>query len=238
MKNKIAIIGGGNLVDLDILKEAKIKIIPTPYGKIEFFLIGDFILILRHGPQFNVPPHKINHKANLFAIKKLGKKFIFSFNSVGSLKRKIKPGEFLVPTDYINFRPQTFFDQKRRHITPEISQKLREILIKILKKLNFKFHKQGIYFQTRGPRLETKAEINLIKNFADVVGMTMATEATLAKELDLEYASLCLIDNHAHGISKKSLTEKEIVTNQKKSKEKIKRIIKEILSLKLNEHFN
>lgn len=232
-ENKIAIIGGGNLADLDILKEAKIKIMPTPYGKIEFYLIENFILINRHGLQLSIPPHRINHKANLFALKELGRKFIFSFNSVGSLKKEIKPGEILIPSDYINFRPQTFFDKKRKHITPEISQRLRKILIKILKKLNFKFHQKGVYFQTKGPRLETKAEINLIRNFADVVGMTMATEATLAKELDLEYASLCSIDNYAQGISKIPLVEEEIVANQRKSKEKIKKIIKEILSLKL-----
>ena len=86
----------------------------------------------------------------------------------------------MVPSDYIDFNPLTFFENEAKFITPRLSEKIRKIFIKILKKLKTKFHKKGIYFQTKGPRFETRAEINLIKKFADVVGMTMAKEATLA----------------------------------------------------------
>lgn len=232
-KNKIGIIGGGSLLGIGILKKTKIRKILTPYGRISFWQIDDIPLICRHGPKMNIPPHKVNHRANIFSLKKLGVKYVFSFNSVGSLKKEIKPGTFLIPDDFIGFETITFFDRKIKFITPCLSQKLRKILIQILKRLKFPFKERGIYFETRGPRLETKAEINLIKRFADVVGMTMAKEATLAKELDLEYASLCSIDNYAHGIIKKPLTEKEIKGNQKKSRKKIERIIKEIIKLKL-----
>jgi len=230
LKSKIAIIGGGNFNYLNILKGARLKSISTPYGKVFYYLIGNFSLILRHGLKQNIPPHKINYKANISALKKLGVKFIFSFNSVGSLKKELKPGMFLIPSDYIGLTDSiTFYNKVSRFITPEISLKLRKILIKILKRLKLPFYKKGIYFETRGPRLETKAEIRMIKNFADVVGMTMAKEATLAKELDIEYASLCSIDNFAHGLVVKPLTQEEIEENQKRATKIIEKIIKEIL---------
>jgi len=229
---KIGIIGGGNLYNLSILKKTKPKRISTPYGEMFYYLVGNCPLILRHGLQKNIPPHRVNYLANISAFRKLKKKFIFAFNSVGSLKKSIKPGDFLAPSDFIGFNTLTFFDRKCRFITPEISPRLRKVLIKILKNLKFKFKNEGIYFETRGPRLETKAEISLIKNFADVVGMTMAKEATLAKELDLEYASVCSVDNYAHGIIKAPLSEKEIKENQLKMGAKTEKIIEELLKLK------
>jgi 5'-methylthioadenosine phosphorylase len=226
---KIGIIGGKSLIETNFWKKGKKKKILTPFGKVEFSLFKNLVLICRHGKKGEVPPHKINHKANIFTFKKLGIKFIFSLNSVGSLKRKIKPGHFLIPHDFIDFNPPTFFDKKVNFTTPEISEKLRKVLIKIAKKLKLKFWPRGIYFNTKGPRLETKAEIKLIKKFADVVGMTMAKEATLAKELNLEYASFCSVDNFAHGIIKKPLSQKEIEENQKRASKIFEKVIEEIL---------
>lgn len=225
---KIAIIGGKSLLETNFWKKGKKKEILIPYGKVSFSSFKNLISICRHGRKGEIPPHKINHKANIFSLRKLGAKEIFSFNSVGSLKRKIKPGDFLIPDDFIDFDPPTFFDEKAVFSTPAISEKLRKILIKFAKKLKLKFWQRGVYFNTKGPRLETKAEINLIKNFADVVGMTMAKEATLAKELNLEYASLCSIDNFAHGIIKKPLTQREIEKNQRKSSKIFEKVIEEL----------
>jgi len=231
---KIAIIGGGSLADLIILKKAKLKNISTPYGKTFYYLIKNCPIILRHGPKNNIPPHKINYKANISTLKKLGVKFIFSFNSVGSLKLNLKPGIFFLPSDYIDFSdPITFYDKKCYHVTPKISFELRKISEKILNKLKIKFKKDGVCFNTIGPRLETKAEIKMIKNFADVIGMTMAKEATLANELNLKYVSLCTVDNFANGLGKTSLVQEEISRNQKEATKKIEKIIKEILKLKI-----
>jgi len=149
------------------------------------------------------------------------------------LKKKIKPGNILVPTDYLDFDTITFYEKNPKFITPKISEKLRKILTQILKKLNFKFFRKGVYFNTKGPRLETKAEINLIKNFADVVGMTMAKEAVLVNELDLEYASVCSVDNYAHGLIKKPSSIEDIRENQARNKKNIERIIKEILKIEI-----
>ncbi|MDI6591995.1 MAG: MTAP family purine nucleoside phosphorylase [Patescibacteria group bacterium] len=231
-----AIIIGWNLKEMDFLNQAKLISLNTPYGKVKYFKLKDCIFICRHGIKENVPPHRINYRANISALQKLGVKYIFSFNSVGSLKKEIKIGEFLIPSDYIDFDPPTFYEKRAKFIIPEFSLKLKEELIKILKKLKIKFKNNGVYFQTKGPRLETKAEINLIKNFADIVGMTMAKEATLAKELNLEYISLCSVDNYAQGIIKRPLTQKEIKENQKKSIKEIEKIIKEILTEDLNKN--
>ena len=228
-----AIIIGWNLRKLNFFNSLKLKDLNTSYGKVNYYQLKNCIFIPRHGIKENIPPHRINHQANISALSKLGIKYIFSFNSVGSLKKEIKPGDFLVPSDYIDFNPQTFYEKDAKFITPELSLKLRGILIEILRRLKIKFKDKGIYFQTKGPRLETKAEIALIKNFADVVAMTMTKEATLAQELDLGYASLCSVDNYAHGIVKTPLSIKEIKENQLKMIDKIKKIIKEILKVKL-----
>jgi len=226
---KVGIILGRNIGELKFFKKAIPKVILTPYGKSKFFFFENLIFLFRH--QKETPPHKINHKANIFGFKKLKTKLIFGFNSVGSLKKEIKPGTLLIPSDFIDFDPPTFFNTQCKFITPEISQKAREILKKVLKDLKINFREKGVYFQTKGPRLETKAEIRMIKNFADVVGMTMAKEATLAQELNLNYASLCFVDNCAHGITKKSLTQKEIEKNQKKNIKIIEKIIQKFVYL-------
>jgi 5'-methylthioadenosine phosphorylase len=231
---KIGIIGGKFILKTKIWRKGKKKIVKTPYGKVEILNYKNSFLICRHDAKGEVPPHRINHKANIFGFKKLGVKSIFGFNSCGSLKLKIKPGDFLIPHDYIDFDPPTFFDKKASFITPEISEKLRKILIKIAKKLKLKFWPRGVYFNTKGPRLETKAEINLIKKFADAVGMTMAKEATLAKELNLEYASFCSVDNFAHGITSVPLFQEKIFKFQERSAKILERVIEEIL----NENFD
>jgi len=231
---KISIIGGMYIEDLEFLNEFEEKIFPTDYGDVVYYLKGNVVLIQRHGKE-KLPPSKINYKANIKCIKELGCKYIFSFNSVGSLKRNIKPGTFLIPNDYIDFDPPTFYENNVQFIVPALSENLKNILIKILKKLRIKF-KEGIYFNTKGPRFETKAEINLIKNYADVVGMTMAKEATLANEMNIEYISLCSVDNYANGIvkfSKISPLLEQIKTNRGNSLNKIEKIIKEILKLKI-----
>jgi 5'-methylthioadenosine phosphorylase len=238
-KVKIAIIGGSGVYDPTIFKKEKEVKIKTPFGfpsapiKIGDFLGKKIAFLARHGKKQEILPHKINYKANIYALKKLGVKYIFAFNSVGSLRKKIKPGDFLIVSDYIDFDPPSFFEKKLEFITPKISEKLRKILIKIFKKLKLRFLKTGVYFNTKGPRLETKAEINLMKNFTDVVGMTMAKEATLAQEINLEYVSLCSIDNYAHGITKKPLTHHQIKENQRKNNKILEKIMVEILRFNL-----
>ena len=108
------------------------------------------------------------------------------------------------------------------------------ILFRIFKKSKFDVKNKGIYFQTKGPRFETKAEVNLIKNFANVVGMTMSNEATLSKELNLEYASTCCVDNYANGVIKTPLTQELIKKHELRTNKRIEKIIQESSKLKLS----
>lgn len=175
---KIAIIGGSGFQDYN--------------NKKVFF-------IKRHGN--NTPPHKITHKTNLQSIKKANIKNVIGICSVGSLKLKITPGTILLPDDYINLHNiDTIHHKKAIHIVPSLDHELRERIIKAARKLKIKTINHGVYYQTSGPRFETKAEIKMISSFADVVGMTMSNEATLAQEMGLNYASICIVDNYANGI--------------------------------------
>lgn len=228
-----AIISGWNLKKMKFWKKVQPKIITTPYGKVHYYQLNDCVFIPRHGIKENIPPHKINHRANIYAIGKLGIKHIFAVNSVGSLKKEIKPGDFAIASDYIDLNPPTFYEKEAKFIVPKLSVKLRKVLMQILRKSKMKFSENGVYFQTKGPRFETKAEIRLLQQFADVVGMTMANEATLADELGLEYISLYSIDNYAHGIVGKPLSMEEFWANQSKMAVKIERIIEEIIKTKI-----
>jgi 5'-methylthioadenosine phosphorylase len=238
-KPKIAIIGGSGVYDPKIFKKVREVKIKTPFGLPSSLIeIGDFsgrriAFLARHGKKKDIPPHKVNYRANIFALEKLGVKDIFAFNSAASLKKDIRSGSFLISSDYIDLDPPTFFDRKLEFITPQISDKLRRVLIKIMKRLKLRFRSKGVYFNSKGPRLETKAEINLMKKFADVVGMTMAKEATLAQELGLEYAALCSIDNYAHGIVKKALSQEEIFRNQRENSKILEKIMTEILKFSI-----
>ncbi len=209
---RLAIIGGSGISALPFLKDKKV-----------FFLN-------RHGKNRNIPPHKINHKKNLLKIKSMEIKKVIGVNSVGSLKLNIKPGSIIVPDDYINLKNiQTYYDIKAKHITPGLDETLRKEIINVAKRAKIRVIKKGIYIQTIGPRLETKAEINMLKDYGDIVGMTMANEATLAKELGLRYASICMVDNYANGIIKKPLTFEMIKKTQKRNQKRIARLLRELI---------
>ena len=182
------------------------------------------IFLQRHGK--GIPPHMVDNKANIKFFKDKGIKKIIGVCSVGSLKEEIKPGTIIIPNDYINLKNiQTYYDLSVKHITPGLSKEIRELIIKsgpgVLDK--------GIYVQTIGPRFETPAEINLIKNYADIVGMTMANEATLAKELGLEYAAICMVDNYAMGISEEVVTFESLKKAQAKNLEAVERLLDAII---------
>ncbi len=141
----------------------------------------------------------------------------------------IKPGTIIIPDDYVNFNPDSFFEFEFRSISPEISEGLRKDIISAVKKVKIVARNKASYVQTKGPRYETKAEVKVIKKWGDIMGMTMAHEATLSRELGIPYASICSVDNYANGISKAKMDEDKIEKIQKKNLPKIEKIIKEII---------
>jgi 5'-methylthioadenosine phosphorylase len=186
----------------------------------------------RHGKDHRIPPHKLNHRANLWALKEIGVSRVIGTSSTGSLKKMIHPGTFVVPDDFVAFwEIPTFFDDRVVHSTPSLDPALRAILVAAAKAAGASTKDGGVYVQTTGPRLETRAEIAFFKKVGDVVGMTMASEATLACELGLPYASLCTVDNFAHGIVDEPLTFEAIRNTQRANAALTRTVVAKALEL-------
>jgi 5'-methylthioadenosine phosphorylase len=222
---KLGVIGGTGLQELFTAEEE--MEIKTLYGKPSSPLMrrSNVYFITRHGTGRAIPSHMVNHRANLWAMKEAGIKYVIGISSAGVLNVKIKPGSIVIPHDYINlaFSPLTYFDDEIKHITPGFSEELRQVVISCGDVIP-----RGVYAQSRGPRLETKAEIAMVKQFADLVGMTAASEATLAKELCLEYACIASADNYAHGLVDEELRIEDVIERAKKNAGKIRKLLKKV----------
>ncbi|WP_414660783.1 MTAP family purine nucleoside phosphorylase [Horticoccus sp. 23ND18S-11] len=198
---KVAFISGTSIVNSTLFSSWEVRTVETKYGPVTYKTRGEHALINRHGYSFPLPPHSINYRANIAALADLGFKDIVSLNSVGSLKRELPPGTFVSCADYVGLQqgPATFFDQELRGGAPLIANNLIPQLIAALAP-EFTIHPGKVYVQMRGPRFETKAEIRIVKDWGDVIGMTAAHEADLCTEAGLRYNSLALIDNYANGL--------------------------------------
>lgn len=234
MENKIenveiAVLGG---VGFNLYKDFQVQSVQTPYGEVTAYyttLRGKKIAVIpRHAGKNHIPPHMINYRANIWAIQALGAKRIISTNSVGSM-RGHPVGSFVVLDDFIDFtrsRPSTFHDDITVHVDvsepycPEIRTALRSALDK--QGLSYT---EGIYACTEGPRFETRAEIRMISQFADIVGMTGVPEVTLAKELSLCYASIAIVTNQACGMTTQKLTADEVTEVVGKAQDSIFEIV-------------
>jgi len=219
----LGIVGGTVLEKTKLADGTDKKSIETPYGRSEVYEGSGFVFIQRHG-EGNVPPHRINHKANIWALKKFTDTVV-GVGSVGSLKRSLKPPAIVVPEDYIELFPVTFYDDEIKHVTPGFDLTLRKQILDVARWNRIKVAGKGVYVQTRGPRLETKAEVSMLSNFGDVVGMTLASEATLACELGLKYAAVCSVDNLAHGLSKGRLEFMDVVDAAKTNAASVEKLL-------------
>jgi len=153
-----------------------------------------------------VLPHEIDHAANLRPLAEQGCDRVLAIGSVGSLSPELPVGALLCPDDFIALQlgPSVFADA-RAHSAPGFDPRWRNEVIEAWKAGGQEPRDGGIYWQTRGPRFETPAEIRLIAAHADVVGMTIASECIVAGELGLDYAALCVVDNLANGIGEGEL---------------------------------
>ena len=191
--------------------------IQTKYGTAEVFKGRDAIFLPRHGVAMDTPPHRINHLANVSALKMLGASGVVCISSTGSLKEEIAPGTMVVVHDYINFgRHVTFYDNEIRHVVPGFDYELRDRVI-----MASRGQERGVYVQMHGPRFETKAEIAMLRQHADVVGMTLANEATLCSEIEIPVAALCTVDNYANGVSEQEPDYETIIENVNKNRDMV-----------------
>jgi len=226
---KIGIIGGTGFYEMEG-EEIEVE---TKYGSVvtqHFRIYGrDIFFISRHGKKHAKPAHAVNYHANIMAMKNIGASVVIGVSTVGSMRERIKPGSIFIPNDFIDFtkRKTTFFDDVAIHI--DLSEPFCPIVRKILKEASSKYDAvEGIYVATEGPRLETKAEIAMLKNFGDVVGMTLVPEAILAREAGICYASICLVSNYAAGLQSR-LSIEEIKEMYKKRKNVVEGILKEAI---------
>jgi 5'-methylthioadenosine phosphorylase len=221
---RLAIIGGTGVYGLASAAVGDPKPVETTYGPTVVSpaeLSGHEVFFLaRHGPDHAIPPHRINYRANIAAIRDLGCTAVIATNAVGSLRRDIPPASFIVPDQFIDFtkvRPLSFFDGDSEHgvkhvdMTEPYCPNVRGWLLAAAAEVGERCADGGTYLCAEGPRFETPAEIRMFAAWgADVVGMTGVPEVVLAREAGLCYASLCLVTNFAAGISTTPLSHQEV----------------------------
>lgn len=210
----LAIIGGTGLTKLENLKITHRQVMRTPYGEpsgpMTFGTINqhEVMFLARHGYGHTIPPHMVNYRANLWALRDQGAKRIVSITSVGGIRDDLTPGTVVVPDQLIDYtygRDFTYFDGKDRPVThidftQPYNDALRQQILAAAERAGVKCLDGGVHAVTQGPRLETAAEIDrLERDGADMVGMTGMPEAALAKELGLAYATIAVVVNHAAG---------------------------------------
>lgn len=230
---KVALISGTSIVHSSLFTGWEEETVETKYGAVRLKIRGEMVVLNRHGfGAAPLPPHRINFHANIAALAALGVRDVVAFNSVGSLKPELAPGAFVSCSDYVDFQagPVTYFDDEIKGGAPGIDNRLAR---KIAAALAPEFQVVGelVYVQTRGPRFETKAEIRVLRQWGDVVGMTMAHEADLCTELGLRYNSLGMVDNYANGIEDTAIDHMKFKALVQENQARVNRFMERLLEV-------
>lgn len=224
----LAIIGGTGLTQIDELTITGHHRLNTPFGAPSTdYLLGELagqelIFLARHGNPHRIPPHKINYRANIWGLKQLGATEIIAVAAVGGITEEMTPARIAIPDqiiDYSSGREHTFFGDDLQHVThidftAPYSEHLRQRILTAAQTVAIPVIDHGTYGCTQGPRLETVAEIRrLHRDGCDLVGMTGMPEASLARELALDYANISVVANWAAGVVAGEITMAEIEKN-------------------------
>ncbi|MFQ5908695.1 MAG: S-methyl-5'-thioadenosine phosphorylase [Thermoplasmata archaeon] len=204
----IGIIGGSGVYDVSQVSDVRSIEVDTPYGSPSApIALGDFqgvpiAFLPRHGKGHTIPPHAINYRANVWALHHLGVRRIVSPSAVGSLKEEYRPGDFVLPDQFIDHtktRAYTFYDGgKTVHVSlaDPFCPTLREHFAGQARALELPVHDRGTYVCIEGPRFSTRAESRMFRQFAEIIGMTACPEAQLARELEVCYLGIAMVTDY------------------------------------------
>ncbi|HDL19723.1 MAG TPA: S-methyl-5'-thioadenosine phosphorylase [Nitrospirae bacterium] len=239
----LGIISGSGLYEIEGLSTIKSLEVDTQYGKpsgpfLECEYCGRVLYFLpRHGGNHSIPPHKVNYRANIQAMKNLGVERVISVSAVGGLNRDICPGSIVIGDQILDFtkgRTNTFFDgDDVVHVdfTYPYCEEMRMIIMDSAREKGMNVVDGGTYVAVEGPRLETASEIAFYRSIGvDIVGMTAMPEAVLAREAEICYAGIYVVTNYAAGIKEGRLTTNEVVQTMARSQDMVKQLLSEVLS--------
>jgi 5'-methylthioadenosine phosphorylase len=239
---EIGIIGGTGIYNTELLTNAESLKIFTPYGSTsDLITIGEYngrsvAFIPRHGKRHTIPPHRVNSRANIWALHSLGVSRIIAPSAVGSLQHNYKPGDIVLPEQFIDFtkrREYTFYNEGQVcHVScaDPFCNELGEVFLKVSKQLNYNVHNGGTYICIEGPRFSTRAESKYFKDMlhGDIIGMTLIPECILAREMQLCYVSIATVTDYdvwyENPVSSKEILE-ALTKNASKIKESLAKFI-------------
>jgi 5'-methylthioinosine phosphorylase len=243
----VAIIGGSGLTRLKNLEITRREVVRTPYGEPSAPMVfgqlceQGILFLPRHGPGHTIPPHEVNYRANIWALKQAGVTRVIAVNAVGGISSNyLEPCTLVFPdqiVDYTYGRAHTFFGSEHKQVTHvdfsyPYCEELRAVLIRAAKFAKLKAMERGTYGATQGPRFETAAEIRRMEHDgADIVGMTGMPEAGLARELELCYASCAVVVNPAAGKVEATISLKDIEANLETGMSKVRELLEAAIPL-------
>ncbi len=238
---EIGIIGGTGVYDPSLLENAVQVKIHTPYGATSSpITVGTFkgrkvAFIARHGLNHTIPPHKVNWRANIYALKELGVSRILATCATGSLKEDYKPGTVVIPDQFVDFSKtvHTFYDEgKFYHVgmAEPFCSELRTLLVNEAKAMKLPLKEKGTYLRIEGPQFSTIAASNMYCQFADLIGMTGVPEAILSREKEICFAIVATITDYDCWKSSSSFDEikKVMATNIENTKKLLETVIPKI----------
>ena len=242
MSTRIGIVGGSGLYKMGIIKDAEEIDVNTPFGnpsdKITLGKIGgvEVAFLPRHGRGHKYPPHKVNYRANIFAMKECGVEYLVSTAAVGSLKKKIKPCDFVIADQLVDRtvkRATTFFDEGIvTHVgfADPFCKTLSDIAYKTVKEQGVDVHR-GTYICMEGPQFSTRAESNLYRSWnVDVIGMTLAPEAKLAREAEICLCGILTVtDYDCWYKGEEDVSVANVVENLKKNDKNMANVIERLI---------
>ncbi|MCD6279532.1 S-methyl-5'-thioadenosine phosphorylase [Candidatus Micrarchaeota archaeon] len=237
----IGIIGGSGVYNNDMLENAKENDMETPFGRPSAPIITgrmhgkQIAFIPRHGVNHEFPPHNINYRANIWALKQLGVDRLISVCAVGSLKEDYKRGDICIVDQYIDFtkkyRMRSFYDHEDiYHISmaDPYCPELRKLAESIIKDLGYQYHPKGTYICIEGPQFSTRAESRMFRNFGDIIGMTACPETQLAREAEMCMLNLAMITDY-DAWKEKPVSTDEVLETMKNSLTRINTIIDRLI---------